>query len=126
MDKEEKEIQTISGKGHELELGGVKITLFYPMKAWRKIKEIYGGFAGIQKSLSEDPIDFILEKLPALLLLGQKEDSSATLETMGKYIDKHTISEMTKKILPVFIAALTDTLPEPKSPENPTKTGTEK
>lgn len=120
MDKEDKELDAVFTKYNVLEIGGAKIPLNYPMRAWRIIKNEFEGFDGIQKMLANDPLDFVMEKMPRLIHIGLIGDE-ITVEDIQEYLDEYTVFDMTNTILPVLMNALTGTLPEPKESKDPTK-----
>jgi hypothetical protein len=108
-----------------LEIGGVSIPLNYPMKAWRVLKEEFGGLDGIQEMIQKNTLDFVLEKFPRLVHIGTM-DNKITVEEIGKYLDEYNLNEMTNKILPVVMNAITGTLPVAKDNAVPPKAKTGK
>jgi hypothetical protein len=125
MDKEEKELDAIYSKYNVLEIGGVKIPLNYPMRAWRIIKTEFGGFDGIQKTLSEDPLSFVMDKMPRLVQIGLIENE-LDIKDIENYLDGYTIYDMTNNILPVLMNALTGALPVQNESAVPMKAKTVK
>ena len=84
------------------------------MRAWKKIKLEYGGFAGIQKLLAEDPMDFITDRLPGLIVIGDTE-GKYTAEAIADLLDEYTLTGIKNEVLTIVMEAMTDTLPEPKA-----------
>jgi hypothetical protein len=91
------------------------------MKAWRKIKEEYGGMDVIFSDVKNSPFDFITDKLPNLILIGlvKKEGEEITVEDVEDWLDVYGMNDLKNKIVPALMNSILESIPEESKIKNP-------
>jgi hypothetical protein len=121
MSDEKKEMAIVDPANTTIRLNGEDRVLHIGMKAWRKIKEEYGGMDVIFSDVKNSPFDFITDKLPNLILIGlvKKEGEEITVEDVEDWLDVYGMNDLKNKIVPALMNSILESIPEESKIKNP-------